>query len=107
MYKNLLVSFYYIKMTSRLSICLSVFIFTCRADNSFVYVSIKTKLAQNDSYVFWHQKVCYLKCPGATIFQHQSIEDTHVEKNCHYQKANGSNPGLGAVICCDCSDFFD
>ena len=58
-------------MKSHLSGC----IFTRHADKSLVHVSIETKLARNDSYmyvckfVFCMSASLFFEAPGATVFQ--------------------------------------
>ena len=49
---------YYIKLKSRLSVCLSVRTFLA-VSISVVAAWIDVRLARNDSYVFWHDEVYF------------------------------------------------
>ena len=54
-YIYIYISFYYIKLKSRLSVCPS----DRHADISAVYASIETRLARNESWVFWDRQVYF------------------------------------------------
>ena len=77
--------FFLLYKVEKPSVRLSVHLhFTHHADNSVMCASLKTRLARNNCYVFWHQRVCFLKFPGAIVFRQRSVEGTYVG---HYQKS--------------------
>ena len=61
---------YYIKLKSRLS--------DRHANISAVYALIETRLAQNESCVFWDRQVYFLKSTRAITHPHECVKGTGV-----------------------------
>ena len=72
--------FYYIKLKSRLSVCLSVCTFW-HADNSAVSARIETGLARNESCVFEDDKVYFYKPIVPTVHRQECLEDEGVSSH--------------------------
>ena len=73
---------YYIKLKSRLSVCLSVRTF-CAVWLSAVAAWVDVRLARHGSYVFWHDQVYFFKFLRALIFRHKCTIDTCVDPDSH------------------------
>ena len=78
--------FYYIKLKSRLfvclSVCLSVRLHFWRNDNSAVCALIKARLAQNESCVFEEHNVYFYKPTEPTVHRQECVKDEGVSS--HY-----------------------
>ena len=87
--------FYYIKMKSHLTVCLSVCMIPRHADNSLVRVSIETKLARNDSCAFWHHtaNLFFELFSSYGISTAKRWRHPCKEKTANIKKANGSSSG--------------